>query len=373
MSVKFPVALESATSFPTPTILASPKSRLRFLTLKNQLSAYTEHCIFTKNGRGAIAIAGEALKRDGENIILIPAYHCPALVEPFIWLNYTVIFYPVLPDLSTDMGVLNALLIEERVTHCVVIRYFGFEQNINEVELMLKQHNISIIEDCAHAFFAFHNNILTEGSAADAQICSINKLLPSIDGGGLYIPKHSLPTLYPRSWLSEIKGILHTLGISQRLLKFKKPNTNSTRSKASSVDATKFRYFMPDEKHAASYRHTKWLAKYSRLNKIKQRRRDNFAYLISELKNCKAGKSLYTELKTNEVPYVLPFLLDDVEYFKALRMKGIQVLRWEEIAESSCSVSADYKERLVQLPCHHQMSKAEMNGLIQSITELGEI
>jgi perosamine synthetase len=371
MAVNFSVALENAANFPHPTILASPKFRPSLLTLKNQLNVDSDHCIFTKNGRGAIAIAGEALKCEGENIILIPAYHCPALVEPFIWLDYKVKFYPVNPDLSVDINAFKSLLAKGGVTHCVLIRYFGFEQNVDEVERMLKQTDISIIEDCAHAFFAFQNNILIKGTGSDAQICSINKLLPSIDGGALYMPKHNLRTLYPRRWISEIKGVLHTLGISQRLLKFKKTNTNSTPATPSPVEATEFRYFLPDEKYSASYRHTKWLAKYSQLNKIKQLRRDNFTYLTSKLKNCKAGKPLYTELKANEVPYVLPFLLNDVEYFKALRMKGIQVLRWEEIAESNCSVSANYRARLIQLPCHHQMSEAEMNRLIQSITELG--
>jgi len=371
MAVKFSVALESAANFPPPTILASPKFRPSFLTLKKQLDVDKEHCIFTKNGRGAIAIAGEVLKREGENIILIPAYHCPALVEPFIWLDYNVKFYPVNPNLSVDMNAFNALLAEGGVTHCVLIRYFGFEQNIDDVEIKLKQLNISIIEDCAHAFFAFQNNILNKDSTSDAQICSINKLLPSIDGGVLYMPKHSLPTLSSQKWLREIKGLLHTVGISQRLLTFKKSNTNVTSSTPTSVDASEFRYFIPDEKHIASYRHTKFLAQYSRSHQIKQLRRKNFSYIISKLKNCKAGEPLYTELNASEVPYVLPFLLNDAEYFKALRMKGIQVLRWEEIAESNCSVSANYRARLVQLPCHHQMSEAELNRLIQSITELG--
>ena len=371
MAVKFSVALESAANFPPPTILASPKFRPSFLTLKNQLDTDTEHCIFTKNGRGAIAIVGEALRRDGENIILIPAYHCPALVEPFIWLNYKVKFYPVNPNLSVDMNAFNALLAEGGVTHCVLIRYFGFEQNIDDMEIKLKQLNISIIEDCAHAFFAFQNNILAKEFAADAQVCSINKLLPSINGGALYMPRHSVPKRYPLKWLREIKGILHTIGISQRLLKFKNTNTNSTASAPTAVNAPEFRYFVPDERYVAGYRHTKWLAKYSHANKIKQRRRENFTYLISKIKNCKAGEPLYTELKAHEVPYVLPFLLNDTKYFKALRMKGIQVLRWEEIADSNCTVSADYRARLVQLPCHHQMSTAELNKLIQSITELG--
>jgi perosamine synthetase len=341
------------------------------LTLKNQLDVDTEHYIFTKNGRGAIAIAGELLKREGENIILIPAYHCPALVEPFIWLGYNVKFYPVNPNLSVDMHAFNALLAEGGVTHCVLIRYFGFEQNIDDMVIKLKQLNISIVEDYAHAFFAFQNNVFAKESPADAQICSINKLLPSINGGALYMPRHRVPKPTPLKWLGEIKGILHTLGISQRLLKFKNTHTNSTVCAPIAVDAPEFRYFVPDERYLAGYRHTQWLAKYSCSNTIKHRRRENFTFLVSKLKNCKAGEPLYTELKAHDVPYVLPFLLNDARYFKALRMKGLQVLRWEEIANSNCSVSANYRERLVQLPCHHQMPAAELNRLIQSITELG--
>jgi perosamine synthetase len=370
MAVKFSLPLESAVNFPTPTILASPKFRPKFLTFKNQLGVDTEHCIYTQNGRGAIAIAGEALKREGDNVILIPAYHCPALVEPFIWLNYKVKFYPINPDLSVDLDVLSSMVVSEEVTHCVLIRYFGFAQNVDDAEVMLKQYDISIIEDCAHAFFAFQQNILTKGCASDAQICSINKLLPSIDGGVLYMPKHHLPKLYARNWLSEFKGILHTLGISQRLLKFKKSDESSLQPTEPSA-ARVFRYFVPDEEYMASYRHTKLMSKFSHIDKIKQRRRDNFSYMVEQLKDCKVGKPLYTELKTNEVPYVFPFVLNNPEYFKALRMKGIQVLRWEEIAESNCVVSANYREHLVQLPCHHQLSNAEIDKLIIAINELG--
>jgi len=371
MAVKFSLSLESAVNFPPPSILANPKFRLNLLSIRNQLGNNNEHCIFTKNGRGALAIAGEALKRDTENVILVPAYHCPALVEPFIWLDYQIRFYPVTDNLSIDLEVLEECLSSNVVTHCILVRYFGFNQNIEEVISALKQHNISIIEDCAHAFFAFQHKLQTNSCRSDAQICSINKLLPSIDGGGLHMPKHALPELRPRGIMSEIKGILHTLGISQRLLKLKPSRATLPAKEDVKPASDVFRYFVPEEKYNASYRHTKLMAQYSQLDEIAKIRRSNFEYIVSHIQNCSAGSPLYTKLTSEEVPYVLPFILNDASDFKKLRMLGIQALRWEEIAESTCVTSNTYREKLVQLPCHHQMSKCQMDKLIQSIKQLG--
>ena len=191
MEVIFPPVMANASEFPPVTITASPKFKLRDLKLFPK-SLNLDKVQLTRNGRGAMGIVGSALKyTNKKNIILIPAYHCPALVEPFIHLNFEIRFYPIQPDLSVNITDFK-LLLSDDVTHCIVIRYFGFNQNINDVIQHAKQANLRIIEDCAHALFSFmgygnssnHNQV-------DAKICSINKLLPSIDGGALFLESAS--------------------------------------------------------------------------------------------------------------------------------------------------------------------------------------
>lgn len=371
MAVKFSLPLESADNYPSPSVLATPKFRLHHLSLSCQIKNDSQ-CIYTKNGRGAFGIAGQLLKRQEKNTILIPAYHCPALVEPFIWAGYEIVFYHIDEKLNTDLAELEKYITEHQATHCVLIHFFGFNLNLNQSKAILKKHNITVIEDCAHAFFTFCDNLHNDDFDSEAQICSINKLLPSIDGGALYMPNATLPSLNRRNWLKELKGLLHTFGISQRLLKLKprkRQAEDASPNQGNSIDSP-YRYFVPGEVFDAGYRHTVVMAKYSNMSAIKKARRDNYQYMVSKLRDCSAGEPLIAELEDNEVPYVLPFLLKHGEDFSVLRKAGIQVLRWEEIAESNCKASQIFHERLVQLPCHHQLSKDQIEHVVQTVNAL---
>jgi dTDP-4-amino-4,6-dideoxygalactose transaminase len=378
MTEKFFKPIADASQFPIPLVSATPKFKFSALNLVKSFQGKVNEAIFTRNGRGAIGIAGTALKNENNNVILIPAYHCPALVEPFIWLGYKIRFYPVNPDLSIDIEILSQLLTEE-VTHCVVVRYFGFGLNNDDVIHFLQGQSVKIIEDCAHSLFRFSDHFKIGSQKppiVDASICSINKILPTIDGGGLYLREPFQANLCHVGWEEEAKACAFLLGVPQLLAKIKR----RLRSKKAEVstpiplvaeqDDAHLRYFQPIDLKSASYRHTKMIFRHSDLEKIKSIRRSNFEYLTKNLNNPEIGEVLFKQLADDDVPYVIPLLLTDEKHFVSLRKRGIQILRWEEVAASDCEVSQRYRSTLIQIPCHQQLSQQQMDLIVNTFNKL---
>ncbi|MDO6709199.1 DegT/DnrJ/EryC1/StrS family aminotransferase [Aliiglaciecola sp. 2_MG-2023] len=379
MAVKFLKPLADASQFPAPSVTATPKFRLRDLDLAQHAKGDVRETIFTRNGRGAIGIAGTALRKENcKNVILIPAYHCPALVEPFIWLDYEIRFYPVKADLTVDISLLEKAISAGDVTHCVVVRYFGFGQNNNDVIRFLHKQPVEIIEDCAHSLFRFVDHFADSGKQVpdvSASICSINKILPTIDGGALYLKSKYEAKLTHVGWLEEAKACAFIVGIPQfvgRLkARFKKSKNETAEVCAEpSEEDSHLRYFQPIDLVSASYRNTKSIFCHSNLKLIRKKRRRNFEYIVNNINNPKVGAPLFNCLKDEDIPYVIPFLLTDECYFYQIRKKGIQILRWEEVAVSDCSVSQEYRSRLIQIPCHQQLSTNQLNFIVDTFNQL---
>lgn len=388
MAVKFLPPIANASQFPQPSVSATPDFHLKDMVLFKGSPYQLEHAVFTRNGRGAIGIAGKALKKEKDNVILIPAYHCPALVEPFIWLGYTIHFYPVMNNLHIDNTMLEQMIGQLSPTHVVVVRYFGFNQNVDETISLLRQHSVEIIEDCAHSMFRFLHHFdpkLSHEIEVSASICSINKILPTVDGGALYLPSKPAGKLQQTSWTEELKAFAYLLGIPQAIdslrSKLKRrqaappsADCNADVADNSSTALTKdegsLRYFQPVDVESASYRHTHYILGKSPIDTIRAQRRHNFNYLIAGIKNSFVGQALYTELGQYDVPYVLPFLLNDDKHFFTLRKKGIQILRWEETAISECENSMHYRSHLIQIPCHHQLTQEQMDYVINTINSI---
>lgn len=378
MAVKFFKPIADASQFPTPLVNATPKLKLSALNLFKCVQGRVNETVYTRNGRGAIGIAGTALKNKQDNVILIPAYHCPALVEPFIWLGYEIRFYPLQSDLSIDLKILSELLTDD-VTHCVVVRYFGFGQNNDEVIDFLQGHSVKIIEDCAHSLFRFSEHFKSGANKppqVDASICSINKILPTIDGGALYLKTPFQAKLSHVGWEEEAKACAFLLGIPQLLAKIKGRLPSNQQDMPASIplvveqEDSHLRYFHPIDLESASYRHTKMIFRHSNFAKIKAKRRANFQYLTQHLNNPEIGEVLFKQLADEDVPYVIPLLLTDEKHFVSLRKSGIQILRWEEVAISDCEVSQRYRSTLIQIPCHQQLSRQQMDLIVNTFNQL---
>jgi dTDP-4-amino-4,6-dideoxygalactose transaminase len=375
--IEFSPSLATSGQFSAISFAATPELKINELSWSPN-STDTSNLLFTHSGGTALAIAGHRLKQD-TNIILVPSYHCPAAIEPFMWLDYQCLFYRVNSDLSPDRQHIEQLVSEHQISHCLLINYFGVTPYPKEIAEALQAQGIRIIYDCAHAMFEVLKNT-TEVVKADAIICSINKLLPSIDGGILLLKTPDNKGLSKIPWWPELKAVSYSLGLTQVINKLRTKLVNKETkaspcpdsTKSSSTNAVSYRYFRPSQVEQCCFSHTISLTLHSNLELIKARRRENYLYLANLLSqdNQKAGRVLCEQLSQDIVPYVLPFILNDAKDFNHLRQAGIQSLRWEEIAITDCEISNRYRHCLVQLPCHHQLSNRELQAIANTLKEI---
>ena len=85
--------------------------------------------------------------------------------------------------------------------------------------------------------------------------------------------------------------------------------------------------------------------------------------------NCSLGHLLMPDLEDHVTPYVVPFLLNNEAGFNYIRQQGIQIYRWEEIVPTTCVISNKYRSLLIQLPCHQDLTKQELDYIVAVLME----
>jgi dTDP-4-amino-4,6-dideoxygalactose transaminase len=371
MLSSFPIPLANAQNFPKPEILATADCLISSI-LKNKKkndSQFFSNSFFTKNGRSALARVVKALKLTQGDIILLPEYFCPAMVEPLLWYGLIVKFYRLNENLTVDQSSFESL-IDDNVKACLFVRYFGLSCNIENSLLLAKKHNLLVIEDCAHSFFTPLSNI--NGVSFDASICSLNKFFPCTDGGMFHLEDKffDIKGAYERDIKEEVKSIISFFKLDGYLswLKSLIIKPNNIEKSVSSAGNTEYRYFNPQDKHLKCFKISEFVITFSDHKKIVSNRKVNFDLLYDKLQNSPTGRVLINR-KANETPYVLPFLLNDKNDFTYIRQQGVQILRWEEFYYTENSIIENYRENLIQIPCHQNLSLAQIEKLVSVINK----
>jgi hypothetical protein len=294
--------------------------------------------------RGALFHIASVL---GNRIVWLPAYHCPALVEPFLAANTTVSFYPVTTSLEPDFGFLRKNVSPgDAVT---AVRYFGFDSGIQSLSELCKKSDCVLIEDLAHAPFAHR-------IFGDIAVTSLWKFYPIRFGAELCL---STKSVYRRP-LEELHRSLpgRTREFIAKVLR------KISRAFSPGSTEPEYRYFDPRNISGNIGRNDVRLIGRQPVSSLAAVRRSNYLYLGEYLNSSSAGKPLFPTLPDDVAPYVFPFLLNDEKEFARLRRNRLQIYRWEEISESGCKVSNDYRQRLVQLPCHQDLDRTQLSRIV---------
>jgi len=91
---------------------------------------------YVTSGRVAIALALQQMKIGKNDKVLLPAYHCIAMVEPLIRANVAPVFYKINSDTSVDLDDIQARL-DGSTKLLIVVNYFGFPQNLSKIFLLI--------------------------------------------------------------------------------------------------------------------------------------------------------------------------------------------------------------------------------------------
>ena len=138
------------------------------------------------NGTVAIEIALKAIGIQPAEEVIVPAYTWEGTVTPILLLNAV----PVFVDVDSDTYCLDAKLIEQAMTPrtCAILPVHLAMRfaDMDAIMRIARAHNLSVIEDCAHAHGGKGHN-KGAGATGDLGCFSFqsSKLMTSGEGGGV--------------------------------------------------------------------------------------------------------------------------------------------------------------------------------------------
>ena len=355
---------------------------------------------FFAAGRYALLRALQDAAIGAGDAVLVPAYHCGAMIAPILEVGAIPVFYPLEPDLSIDPHALTAKL-TAAVRALIAVHYFGFVQDMAALRRFSDDHGLCLIEDCAHAFFGTYG-AKPVGWHGDYAIGSIMKFFPTTDGGCLISRRHEPAAGRPlaaglrRSTKAAVNTLEYALdyrrmgpaaSILKPLLSVKDRilARNKKERSAYGEGDTVAMAILPDESdendlsldaslfgRSATLPAKLTVAAASR-SRIVERRRANFLRILSAVQGLPDCRPLFPRLPEGVVPWVFPIVFDDVAAaYARLDRQGVPIPHfgknlWHGMNPAVCGVSLALSKNCLQFPCHQELQDQELQWLIDRI------
>lgn len=348
--VSFSRPLTYSRDYPSPAFKIHPTCRYPVADSQRQPPAGVDATFHAARARYGLAFIALSRLKPGD-LILLPAYHCPAMVEPFLWAGCRVGFYPVTKALAPVVSALEEPLKAARAI--VLTRYFGFEQASKQLIALARERDCLVIEDLAHAAFISRLH-------GDVGVTSLTKFFPQPYGAEIWSSNPRLSEQLEQAIASRRLRQLHwALSHLHRKVKRK-----LIKKLGGGSGKAPYRYFDENDLTRPTALCTLQADEAPPLHASSSAgHRAHYQSLLEISSRSTIGVPLYPVLPGDVTPYMFPFLLHSTDSFHAIRNAGIPLYRWEELAPTNCEVSSSYRSRLIQIPCHQDM-KAEDFALI---------
>ncbi len=339
-----------------PTFLFRKKRKL----FEFWLNYFKNYKLFF-SGRDALRFLLKNLPEN--NFYLLPSYTCYEVIRPFQELKLSFDFYRVSfsPEPEIDFDDILKKSRNKKNPVVIIIEYFGFP--------VIYPFDIPFILDISHSLLTFSKrNFKIKPLYIFG---SLRKLLPLTDGGVLFyegevkdeIKKENLKALliklsaglirYFHNFVPEATEFLYSFAYNTLDRKFERELTKDRNFKKISLI-------------------TNYLLKRIPYDFIINRRRENFIFLLNNLKHEKITP-LFEELPENVTPLNFPFFTDEKKRIKEVLVKEriFPPTLWSYIPP--LIEKEKYPEvhqipgKLLSLPCDHRYNLKHMKKIIKVV------
>lgn len=349
--------------------------------------------IYTYNARGAIYQICRQIKDKSRDVVLIPKFHCPTVVDPVLSAGYKIRYYKIGLDLEINLDdLINKL--DNRVLAVIVIHYFGFEANIDKLKMLAKNQPFHLIEDWAHSFLR-NQPVRFSGSNDCINVYSFKKMLPIGTGGGYRFPLEKKIQAYHSEKCGIKESIKVYKDLADQAVSQCKNNVlsniyylldglrKSSIKTPSAVENTngKIESIYPYHKHLAKKMipyFSKKLLLYEDLEDNIKIRQYNFRLYLKFLQENGYLSFLHHDLPDDTVPWAFPILILQREKhdFK-LRNKGVPLFTFGELLhpdllkyEKNQIKNEKYlSNSLTLLPIHKKMNSRSIELICEIINQ----
>lgn len=174
----------------------------------------TEKVYFYNSGRSALYELIKAFGIGNGDEVIVQAFTCVAVPNSILWNGATPVYADI--DDSYNLTVKTIQKVYSNKTKAIIVQHtFGIPAEIDEIVAFAKQHNLIVIEDCAHALGATYKGKLL-GTWGNAAFFSFgrDKVISSVFGGAAIV----------RSQLPIHNSLLVHQELQGRLEKMKRPS-----------------------------------------------------------------------------------------------------------------------------------------------------
>jgi len=312
-----------------------------------------EKTAYTETGRQALTIVRNVLDRRGVNQILVPAYLCESMVEPFRGGGWRIGLLETSRELALRRGGADWTSSRDsrRRTAILLASYFGFSPDEEHIALAeeARSDGAYVIEDETHRSFA------PGGVEADLRFGSLRKLLPLADGA--YVQGDD-------EVLAEIEVLDQAEGERWIAMDLKRDAAAAVECRAAMIAAnqrleTTDRPFRASERTLASLRRLPY-------ELFARRRRENAQVLRAGL-----ARLRISPLRTSEapVPSHLVIAVEDPQSMqKRLASERIYCpIHWPRVPDLGAGVV--WRSDLLSLPVDHRYGSADMGRIVAVLEE----
>jgi dTDP-4-amino-4,6-dideoxygalactose transaminase len=308
----------------------------------------------TYSGRGAIcqALRVRRAQEASRKVVLVPAFHCPTVVDPILDAGFEVCFYGVDEKLRIDEADFLARL-DGNVAAAVIIRYFGIADASASLRKAVRNAGAWILDDCSHSFLRA-NPVRLADAQADATTYSFWKLLPSMTGGGVLFGSETAlrlaqPQQAPALGLRAMLGQL--LDEPQRALRnLRKPDVEpEPRPVVRGTAAEAYPYVAAESRWGMSPLAARVL-RAADPDTVVAQRRANYVALAGALAPTPEMELVWPTLDEEACPWGLPVLLKrrpERDYL--IRARGVPLFSFGEVLHPLVFEQPDVAPRAVEI------------------------
>lgn len=344
------------------------------------------HIWLTMNGRNAIYHSLKAFGVMPGDTVLLPAFHCTALVDPVLAFGARVRYYTVHRDFTLELDEIE-FLVKQGVQALLYIHYFGFPAPVAALQKISRTYEVKLIEDCSHALFGRISD-RPVGTFGHAAVYSFRKTLPVQDGGALIlnnVVENGFSPRFKAPWLYHVRMSKWTW----ESMRGQDQNTNqvpmhSSRTEFKDSFVLKKNHFkgpnsQEDPEFIESWANwpiswpSRWLLLRSKTGMIRRRRTENYLRLHERLAQIDRLKPCFPELYCSVCPLGYPCIVESNERFDyKLRRYGIPAFSFGETLHDSLNRSefpdSEFlSKNLTILPVHQRLSDNDIDKMAETI------
>jgi dTDP-4-amino-4,6-dideoxygalactose transaminase len=364
---------------------------------------YSRNSYLFFGARYAIWAGTKLLGINSSHNIIMPSYNCGTEIDPILDQKIQIKYYNIKRDMGIDLEDLTNQ-IDSNTAAILITHYLGFTQRINEIKNICNKKRLFLIEDCAHAFLSTYQS-KNLGSFGDISVFSIRKTLPIPNGGALVVNNANLRFEKKQKKSS----VLSTYFVSVELLKNRTQKDNQKLVwiitdrffRAVAFLNYFFRLILRLFKKMFAYKglalnHVNyWSREFNRdlvkwdisklsekiirnidYEKLKEKRRKNFEYLLKDLSKIKDIKLVFDKLPIGVCPLFFPIIVKDRNYYhQKFKKRGIATYPYWQYMHDSVPwgkfPDAVYlKQHVLGLPIHQDISFEHLEKIIEVLNNI---